>query len=417
MSENLTRRELLGLGTFVRQTEPPTRVTVAVIGAGGRGRELLATLSTVPSAAVKYVCDNYESVGFQKRAMENAPKATFVTDYKKVLDDPAVQGVFVATPTHLHKQIVLDALAAGKHVYCEAPLAHTIEEARVIAIAGRDAKTIFQAGLQNRTNGQHHHVKHFVEIGALGPVVRVEAAWNQKSSWQRTAPSPERETALNWRLDKNRANGLLGEVGIHAIDTVSWLLNKAPLSVVGFGEERSATVIFEYPEGVRLTYSATLGSSFGGSYELLCGDQSAILLRGERAWMVKEADAHSLGWEVYARKEQVGDEKAVILVANTSKLLSEGLQPSQAPRNPQHTPLYFACEAFLRSVRIGREKTDATPSITKTGEGWQKTDPLARDASAEIGFAATVIAIKAHEAVQTGKKITNLREESTLSLL
>ncbi len=417
MSENLTRRELLGLGTFVRQTEPSIRVMVAVIGAGERGRELLATLSTIPGAAVKYVCDSYESVGFQKRAMENAPKAMFVTDYKKVLDDPTVQGVFVATPTHLHKQIVLDALAAGKHVYCEAPLAHTIEEARVIAIAGRDAKTVFQAGLQNRTNAQHSQVRHFMETGCVGSVTRVEAAWNQKSSWRRTAPTPEREAALNWRQERSCANGLLGEVGLHAFDTASWLLKALPLSITGFGDERSPTAILEYPGGVRLTYNATLGSSFGGTFELFCGNQSTILIRGTRAWMFKEADASALGWEVYSKREQIGDDKGIVIVANASKILAQGLEPSRSTPDSRHTPLYFACEAFLRSVRIGREKTDATPSITKTGEGWQKTDPLARDASAEIGFAATVIAIKAHEAVQTGKKITNLREESTLSLL
>ena len=398
---------------------PPSPVTVAVIGANERGREMLTSLSYVKGAVVKYVCDSYESVGFQKRAMENAPKAMFVTDYKKVLDDPAVQGVFVATPTHLHKQIVLDALAAGKHVYCEAPLAHTIEEARAIAIAGRDAKTIFQAGLQNRTNGQHHHVKHFVEIGAVGNISRCTAQWNQKSTWKRTAPSPERETALNWRHDPSLSPGLIGEIGIHQIDVMSWYLRAMPLSVSGFGTgegiARTITCVVEYPEGIRLTYDATLGNSFGGTFEMLQGDQSAVVLRGARAWMFKEADAIALGWEVYARKEQVGDEQGIMLVANASKLLAQGLKPEDFVKpKPNATPLFYACDTFLQGIRVGKEKSRPSVPIHKEGETWSAPDPVAGDSSAEIGFAATVVALKANEAIKTGTKINFTKEMFTL---
>lgn len=398
---------------------PPSPVTVAVIGANERGREILTSLSYVKGAVVKYVCDTYESVGFQKRAMENAPKATFVTDYKKVLDDPAVQGVFVATPTHLHKQIVLDALAAGKHVYCEAPLAHTIEEARAVAVAGRDASTIFQAGLQNRTNPQHHHVKHFVEIGSVGSIARCTAQWNQKSSWRRTAPSSEREAALNWRHDTAISPGLIGEIGIHQVDVMSWYLKKFPLSVTGFGSgegiARTITCLVEYPGGVRLTYDATLGNSFGGTYELLQGDQSAVLLRGARAWMFKESDANALGWEVYARKEQVGDDQGIMLVANASKVLAAGLDPKDfANPKPNATPLFYACETFLKGIRVGKEKSRPTVPVVKEGETWTAPDPVAGDSSAEIGFAATVVALKANEAIKTGTKIDITQSMLTL---
>jgi predicted dehydrogenase len=397
----------------------PSPVTVAVIGANERGREILTSLSYVKGAVVKYVCDTYTSAGFQKKAMENAPKATYISDYKKVLDDPAVQGVFVATPTHLHKQVVLDALAAGKHVYCEAPLAHTVEEARQIAIAGRDAKTIFQAGLQNRTNGQHHHVKHFVEIGAVGSISRCTAQWNQKSTWRRTAPNDDREVALNWRHDPALSLGLVGEIGIHQIDVMSWYLKKFPRSVMGFGSgegvARTVTCVVEYPDNIRLTYDATLGNSFGGSFEMLQGDQSAVLLRGARAWMFKEADANALGWEVYARKEQVGDDQGIMLVANASKILAQGLEPKDFVNpKPNATPLFYACDTFLQGIRVGKEKSRPTVPVVKEGEAWSAPDPVAGDASAEIGFAATVVAIKANEAIKTGTKITLTKEMLTL---
>lgn len=437
---DVTRRQLLGLGalgavmglgayahaaelspepSFDDPKIPETPVTLAVIGANERGREILTSLSYVKGASVKYVCDTYVSAGFQKRAMENAPKATYVNDYKQVLGDPAVQGVFVATPTHLHKQIVLDALAAGKHVYCEAPLAHTIDDARTIAIAGRDAKTVFQSGLQSRTNPQHHHVKHFVEIGSVGAISRCAAQWNQKSSWRRAAPSGERESALNWRQDAGISPGLIGELGIHQIDVMSWYLKNFPISLTGFGSgegvARTVTCLVEYPGGIRLTYDATLGNSFGGNYELLQGDQSAVLLRGARAWMFKESDASALGWEVYARKEQVGDDQGIMLVANASKIIAQGLEPKDfVTPKPNATPLYYACDAFVKGIRVGKEKSRPSVPVVKPGDTWTAPDPVAGDASAEIGFAATVVALKANEAVKTGTKITLTKEMLTL---
>jgi predicted dehydrogenase len=325
-----------------------------------------------------------------------------------VLEDPAVKGVFVATPTHLHKQIVLDAIAAGKHVFCEAPLAHTVEDARAIALAGKNAKTIFQVGLHNRTNPQHHHVKDFIESGdTMGNVARCSAQWNQKSSWRRAAPTPERENDLNWRLDKERANGLVGEIGIHQIDTATWYLKSPPLSVMGFGTGdgflRTVTCVLQYPGGVSLTYDATLGNSFGGSYELIQGDQCAILLRGQRGWMFKESDAKNLGWEVYARREQVGDETGIMLVANASKAIAQGLDPAKvAQMNAKQTPNRYACETFLNSIRLGKPtgitvaaKPGATPKMYAT---------------AEAGFIATVVGIKASEAALTGNKITFSKE-------
>jgi predicted dehydrogenase len=381
-------------------------VSLAVIGAGERGKEILAALSLLPGASMKYVCDSYTSPLFQKKALENAPKATFVTDYKKVLEDKTVQGVFVATPTHLHKQIVLDAIATGKHVFCEAPLAHTIADAKEIALAGKSSKQIFQVGLHNRSNPQHRHVQHFMDMGIVGDVKRTEAGWNKKASWRRTAPTPEREAALNWRLDPTQSNGLLGEVGIHAIDTISWLLKELPLAVTGFGNEKSVTVIVEFPKEIRLTYNATLGSSFGGGYELLCGEYSSILIRGTRGWMIKE-DPRIIGWEVYNKREPLGDETGYILVANASKLISQGLEPSKnIDTNPRHTPLYFACEGFLNSIKDGEPTGRTSASVPN-----QKIKMFA---TAEAGFSATVVAIRANEAVKTGTKITNLREESTL---
>ncbi|MDX1933249.1 MAG: Gfo/Idh/MocA family oxidoreductase [Capsulimonadales bacterium] len=391
-NENLHAEELTPETPVAQTAKPP--VNVAVIGCGDQGRTLLTSLSYVEGATVSYVCDSYAAT--HKRALEIHPKATAVEDYRKVLADNAVRGVFIATPSHLHKQIVLDALAAGKHVYCEAPLAHTVEEARDIARAGMAAapKTIFHSGLQYRTNPQHHHVLKFIDVGALSKVAQAKAVWHKKTSWRRKAPTDDRQTALNWRLNKATSPGLLGEIGIHQIDTATWFLKSLPKSVAGFGgvvawkdgREVPDTVqcLFEYPNGVHLSYDATLANSFDGTYELFQGTDAAVLLRGMRAWMFKEADAPALGWEVYAYKEKIGDDTGIALVADATKLLAAGKEPAKnRDTDPKRNPIYFACEAFLNEIREGK----------------------ASESGPKEGFIATVVALKANEAVLTGSKI------------
>jgi Predicted dehydrogenases and related proteins len=382
---------------------PKPPVNVAVIGLGDQGRAILTSLSYVNGAVVKTVCDHYE--GAHKRALAIHPKAQAVADYKQVLADPDVKAVWVATPSHQHKQIVLDALAAGKHVYCEAPLASSVEDAKAIAQAAKAAapKVIFHSGLQFRTNPQHHHVRRFIRTGALDKIAQGKAQWHKKTSWRRAAPTDERQAELNWRLRKETSGGLIGEIGIHQIDVSSWYLDKTPKAVSGFGgivawrdgRQVPDTVqcVVEYDDGVHLVYDATLANSFGDAYELFQGTAAAVLLRETRAWMFKEADAPALGWEVYAYKETIGDDTGIALVADATKLLAEGKEPSKnRDVDPKRTPLYYACDTFLDAVRAGKP-TECGP---------------------EEGYRATVIALKANEAVLSGTKIDITPEMLTI---
>ncbi len=374
---------------------PPTPVGIAVIGLGEQGREISKALHYVPGANVLTLCDTYAKA--VEKAQEDHPKAKAASDYKTVLDDKAVQAVYVATPTHLHKQIVLDALQAGKHVYCEAPIAHTVDDARAIAKAAQAVapNQIFHTGLQQRTNPQHNHVLGFVRTGALAKMAQSKSQWHKKTSWRRAAPTDERQNALNWRLTKDVSPGLMGEIGIHQLDVTNWFLKALPTSVSGFGaitawrdgRDVADTVqaLFEYPGGVHLAYDATLANSFDGAYELFQGTDAAVLLRDGRAWMFKESDAPSLGWEVYAYKEKVGDDTGIALVADATKLLAAGLEPGKnRETDPTKGSLYYASVAFLDGIRTKK------PTVSGPLEG----------------FTSTVAALKANEAITTGSKIT-----------
>jgi predicted dehydrogenase len=397
----LGARELRAEAADVKKDDKPAGppVNVAVIGASLQGRNILTSLAKMggASAPVVSVCDSFSTPSFQRKVAAIVPSAAFVADYRKVLDDKTVQAVFIATPSHKHKQIALDAIAAGKHVYCEMPLSNSIAEAKAIAVAGLASKMTFAAGLQQRSNMQTHHVLKFVRSDALGTIIGGRAQWHNRNSWRQGWPTPEREVELNWRLNQATSSGLLGEVGVHQIDMASWFFNALPTSVtaysslLGWKDGRNVPdtvqVIFDYPNNLRFAYEATLVNSFDGPYELFMGTDSAIQLRDQRAWMFKETDAKSIGWEVFARKDamQIGNPangtgiqtgSGIALVADATKQIANGLQPGAVGTDVSKTSLYQAIDSFLNCVRTGKKP----------------------DAGALEGYQATVVAIKANEA-------------------
>jgi predicted dehydrogenase len=399
---------------------PPPPVNYGVVGLGERGRDILQTLAVVPSSPVVAICDNYSHA--ITRAAKEAPKAAPFDDYKKLLADANVQAVVVATPTGTHRDIVLDALAAGKHVYCEAPLAGSVEDAKAIARAARDAvKVVFQAGLQERSHPQRNFLVPFIRSGAIGANVMARAQWHKKDSWARSSSNADREKALNWRLDQATSSGLLGEVGIHQIDVASWFLKNRPVAVTGFGStilwkgDHGRTVpdtvqaVFEFPEGANFIYDATLCSSFQDQYEVYCGTASAIMVRDNKAWLFKEVDADLLGWEVYARKDVFYKETGIALIAGGSK--QSALGGDAVSLNPyEHLPLYYALDAF--TANAGLIGATVKNYIDLYGDGdlaplvesykTLKTKPAA---SWRDGLDATVLALKASEAAVKKERI------------
>lgn len=372
---------------------PGPPVACGLIGVGAWGRELLTSLARVPTIRVAGICDTYAPM--LKRAAEAAPGAQAVNEYRALLSSPDIEAVIVATPSHLHREIAVAALEAGKHVYCEAPLASSIEDAQAMAEAAqRASKQVFAAGLQGRSNALWLHVWKFVRSGVLGDPALARLQWNRKDSWRRVAPTPERETALNWRLHKATSSGLPGEIGIHQIDLTTHFLGAPPVAVVGTGTNAAwrddrdvpdtVQCTLEYPRQVRASFTATLASSFGGASTVMQGSNSSLFVREKRAWLIKEADSPLLGWEVYARKETVQDETGIALVADATKLIDQGKEPGQEGSvEPELDAVHLAFDNFARSVR-GRAKPAA---------------------GVREGLQATIVALKAHEATLTGGRI------------
>jgi len=403
-------------GTQYKTSGAPLKL--GVIGCGVWGRDILETAVRLPNAPVTAVCDNYGA--FVRRAAKIVPNAKPYENYKELLGDSNVQGVIVATPTHQHKDIVLDALKAGKHVYCEAPLAHTVEDARAIAAAAKAAvKVNFQPGLQNRSDPQRHFLLEFIRSGALGKHAFVRAQWHKKESWRRAAPTPEREREINWRLRRATSAGLAGEIGIHQLDAAAWFTDKAPVAVHGFGSTilwndgrdvpDTIQSVVELEDGVRLAYDCLLTNSFDSEYEIFHGTDAALMIRGSRAWLFKEVDSPLLGWEVYARKDQFYKEAGIALVANATKIASRDDAVEEVPF--ENTPLSHALKSFIHNSHTKQAGVeDFISNFGDDADGLRQyldtlKGALMPAASIQDGLTATVMALKANEAILKGQKI------------
>jgi predicted dehydrogenase len=393
------------------------KVKLGVIGLGSRGRDILTALQLLPDAEIAVICDHYEKL--LNRSAGNVPGAKTTADYRTILADKEIKAVLIATPSHQHKEIALAALKAGKHVYCEAPMASTIEDAKVMAIAAREAVgQVFQPGLSMRADPQRHFLLQFIRSGATGHPVMARAQWHKKQSWRQASPNPEREKEINWRLDKSLSCGLAGEIGIHQMDMMSWLLKDMPLAVTAFGGvlhwtdgrevADTAQFVFEYPGGVQGLFDVTLANSFDGDYEMLYGTDAAVMLRGTKAWMFKEVDSPLLGWEVYARKDVFYKETGIALVANATKLSQQAETAEEPPYSI--SALSFAMEAFVSNVNdIGFAVEDARDTFGTDDKkklakqlATVKTMPAA---TANEGFESVVVAIKANEALLNHQRV------------
>lgn len=335
-------------------------LSLGLIGAGRQGRAILAELAQLPDVTVRAVCDT--SPARLRAALDRAPGAEGTGDYRAVLSRTDLQGVLVATPTHLHRAIVLEAIQAGRHVYCEAPVAHTAEDANALAAAAQGARTVVATGFHARANPVYRRAASFVGSDTLREPVSAYAQSNRKTTWRFPASEPGTDRAVNWRLDPEVSVGLAGELGAHQFDVMAWLLGGPPARITGRGAIRlhqdgrtpfdTVSAELVWANGVALQWSATLASSFGGQYEVLHCVNAAIKLAGGHAWLFKEIDSPTQGWEVYATRQQFFNDEGIVLVADATKLAAQG-RLKEGGGLPQ-TPLHYALADFCTAATEGR---------------------------------------------------------------
>ena len=250
MAHLVSRRNVLMAPSALSLWGSDAAPRVAVIGAGARGRYHIGQFREL-GANVAWVCDVYQTNRDAALAVAGSG-AQGCEDYRKVLDDRSVDAVVIATPDHLHARMAIAAMRAGKDVYLEKPVAHTIEDGFRVVEAARDTKRIVQVGMQRRSMNLFKEA--LSHVGAsTGSVKLVNSWWYNRIDKLNPGPlkgalnwdlflglapkrPPDPVRFLNWYWFWDYGGGMMVAQASHIIDAVVWLLGlKYPAAVTATG--------------------------------------------------------------------------------------------------------------------------------------------------------------------------------------
>ncbi|SPE60918.1 putative dehydrogenase [Verrucomicrobia bacterium] len=247
---------LLPLRVLGGPDAPSNKLNIAGIGVGGMGAQNLKNCSAENIVAL---CD--VDTGYAAKTFQTYPNAKVYGDYRVMLEKQKdIDAVIVATPDHWHAIIALAAIRAGKHVYVQKPMTHSLQEARVLTEAARAQKVASQMGNQGHSGDGTRLICEWIQSGAIGAVREIHA-WTNRPVWpqgvevERPKDAPPVPSGLNWEMWVGPApyrpyhpayvpgtwrawwdfgTGSLGDLGCHILDAPFWALNlKYPSSVEG----------------------------------------------------------------------------------------------------------------------------------------------------------------------------------------
>src|SRR6202162_5241551 len=232
------------------------RVRVAVCGLRNRGEDHLDGFSRVPHVEIAALCDVDETVLDKRRGEVKGNPRTFV-DVRRLLEDPTIDAISIATPNHWHTLMAIWACQAGKDVYVEKPCSHNTFEGRQLVRAVKKYNRICQHGSQSRSNPGMIEAIHHLSDGTIGDVYMARALcykWRPSIGhatpeavpagvnydlW--TGPAPLKPFTrnrfhYNWHWIWDTGNGEVGNQAIHEIDIARWGLGvRFPVSVSAMG--------------------------------------------------------------------------------------------------------------------------------------------------------------------------------------
>lgn len=241
------------------------RIVLGAVGVGGRGRGNLQALMNDPRIQATAVCDvqaNHRDAAVKIVEQKYGTDKNFggckaFADFRELLADKDIDAVMIATPDHWHAIIAIQAVMAGKAVYCEKPLSLTIQHGRKMVEAVKRYGAIFQTGTQQRSEQRFRRACELIRNGRVGTLQRIEVETPGSMSidgdyfepvppgidydmWLGPAPmapySPKRVDAFGWRWIFDYAGGCVTDWGAHHMDIAQWAMGTTltgPVEVEG----------------------------------------------------------------------------------------------------------------------------------------------------------------------------------------
>ena len=328
-----TRRDLLRgsaiaftAASYNRIQGANDRINLGVIGVGERGRHDMGQFIDNGKVEVVAVCDVYaENID---KARTKATNAKDFKQHQRLLEMKEVDACLIATPDHWHAAIAIDALNAGKDVYCEKPLTLKPEEGPPVVKAARVNNRICQVGMQQRSGKHYLQAKReYFDTGKLGKITLARTWWHGNTYHLRTAPASlqtqpsnldwsrflgpvkwrdyDPQQFYNWRAYLDFGGGQVTDLFTHWIDVVHMFMGhdiptsaQAAGGVYNYKDGRTApdtiNVLLEYPGEYTATFEATLAPGITGAGVEMCGTEGKLLIdRGHYEYTPKGRGATS----------------------------------------------------------------------------------------------------------------------------
>jgi predicted dehydrogenase len=351
----------LGSASQSNAAPPPSAVTVGLIGAGIRGLELMQVALT-DGAKVAMVCDLYD--GHLRRALEIQAATPTTREYEKVIGRTDIEAVIVATSDHWHAPIAIAAMRAGKDVYCEKPMAHTIPEALEMAKVSRETGRVIQVGSQSLSMTSTRKAKQWIDSGAIGNIYMVQCSIyraNAIGAWRYPVPPDASPETIDWTRFLGNApkrpfeaqrffqfrnwwdygTGIAGDEYVHLLSRVHYILGvQYPRSAVAEGGlykwkgDRDVpdvhNTLYDYGKFVTQV-SANLASNWeGGEIVRFMGDKGTVDLREDSATLVPYNPVEDYE---YPLESWPKDLKARFIAEHKDDPLADVGKASQQPKN------------------------------------------------------------------------------------
>ena len=358
---------------------PGKTLGVGCIGLGTRGGDLINTVVHVPEVKVVAVCDVYgphREKGVQRSLN---PDVKAYVDYRELLADPHVDAVVIATPDHSHCQIVLDAVKAGKDIYCEKGFARTLGEAKLMRDALKRSRVVFQLGHHARQATCARQARELLAGNILGPITLVRTGrfkstepahpnwrwygyydqWNRPDPvqvlkelnwelWLGSAPRiPWNERHFwHWRCYYAYGTGYAGDLLSHELDFVQYLLGHGiPDTCSCAGLNALLRDDREVPDTWAATYQfETLGRTVTFTGSMNSSASQPVELCGRDATLQFDAIAHD-----------VSNFEIIPAEHNRKPGLPQGYTRGKTPNQPNHMADWVDC---IRSRGTPKCSTD-----------------------------------------------------------
>ncbi len=289
------------------------KARIALIGTGSRGQYHIHNLLLIPHARIVALCDCYEPN--LQAAAALCPGAKLYRDYRKLLEDKDIDGVIISTPLGSHAAITLDALSAGKHVFCEKAMARTLDECKAVYDAYRKSDKVLYFCMQRMFDEKYLRGMKLLHDGLIGEIVGMRCHWFRNADWRREVPSPELERQINWRLYKEHSGGLMTELACHQIEVCNLAVGRIPQSISGMGDivywkdgrevYDSVNVIYRYADGRKINYESLISNKFNGMEDQILGKKGTMELAKGVYYLEEDNSRSGIECLIDSMKEKV----------------------------------------------------------------------------------------------------------------